>query len=163
MVDIDLASANEATQTIVKMLSTTQQLLTSMSYEQRMQCEYPMNHKTRFDWDFIPKPDRTGVPLWQLDRHQRVLVHTLLKAGLSMRGYTQALQLLADDDLGFEILHGVPDAQREAIVIHHVAPADYVTRQVAKVGKVEYPDHIDLGIPSYGFLPPTCLCLSGRG
>jgi hypothetical protein len=34
-------------------------------------------------------------------------------------------------------------------VIHSVAPADYTTRQVPFIGKVEYPDYIDLGIPWY--------------
>lgn len=228
----DLAGAFEAPATILKMLFTTQQLLASMTYEQRQMCEHPMDHPARFDWDFIPKPDRSGIPLWQLDRHQRVMVHSLLSAGLSMRGYTQALQIMAmenvlrevngpmlgviagdfrspeayyltvfgrpgfddtwswrflghhlslsytivgqrwisvtpcnmgsepasmgtiaplraDDDLGFEILNGVSEQQREQVVIHDVAPADYTTRQVPRIGKVEYPDHIDLGIPWY--------------
>jgi len=57
--------------------------------------------------------------------------------------------LRADEQLGFEILHGLGDAQRKQAVIHHVAPADYTTRQVPRVGKVEYPDYIDLGIPWY--------------
>src|SRR5690606_26063455 len=57
--------------------------------------------------------------------------------------------LRADDDLGFEILNGVSEQQREQVVIHDVAPADYTTRQVPRIGKVEYPDHIDLGIPWY--------------
>ena len=222
----------EAPETIVKMLFTAQQLLYTMTPEQRRSCEYPMDHPGRFDWDFIPKPDRTGVPMWQLDRHQRTLAHTLLKVGLSMRGYTQALEIMAmenvlrelevgrfgvvagdfrhpdayflsffgrpgfedtwawrflghhlslsytivgqqwlsvtpcnmgaqpaemgtltplraDEDLGFDILRGLPDHQRKSAVIHDVAPADYTTRQVPRVGKVEYPDYIDLGIPWY--------------
>jgi len=57
--------------------------------------------------------------------------------------------LRADEDLGFSILGGVPDTQRQRLVIHDVAPADYVTRQVPRVGKVEYPDYIDLGITWY--------------
>jgi hypothetical protein len=38
----------------------------------------------------------------------------------------------ADEDLGFEILHGLGDAQRKQAIIHHVAPADYTTRQVPR-------------------------------
>ena len=57
--------------------------------------------------------------------------------------------LRADEDLGFEILHGLGDAQRKQAIIHDVAPADYTTRQVPRVGKVEYPDYIDLGIDWY--------------
>jgi Protein of unknown function (DUF3500) len=222
----------EAPNTIIRMLFTAQQLLYTMTPTQRDSCEYPLEHPARFDWDFIPKPDRSGIPLWQLDRHQRVLAQTLVKSGLSMRGYTQALEIMAmenvlreleverlgliagdfrhpdayflsffgrpgfedtwawrflghhlslsytiigqrwlsvtpcnmgaqpaemgtisplreDEDLGFMILNGVSNDQRRKLVIHDVAPADYVTRQVPRVGKVEYPDHIDLGIPWY--------------
>ena len=188
-----------------------------------------MDHPGRLDWDFIPKSDRTGIPMYQLNFHQRTLIQTLLKAALSMRGYTQALEIMAmenilrelevdrfgvstgdfrsqdlyfvsffgrpsfedtwawrflghhlslsytivgqrwlsvtpcnmgaqpaemgvlsplraDEELGFEILRGLADQQRKQAIIHHVAPADYTTRQVPRVGKVEYPDYLDLGI-----------------
>ena len=227
-----MQGAYEAPDTIGTMLITAQQLLYTMTPQQRAACEYSMDHPGRFDWDFIPKPDRTGIPLSQLDRHQRTLAHVLLKSGLSMRGYTQALEIIAmenvlrelevgrlgivagdfrrednyfisffgrpgfedtwawrflghhlslsytivgqrwlsvtpcnmgsqpaeigtltplraDEDLAFDILLGLPDHQRKQVVIHDVAPADYATRQVPRVGKVEYPDYIDLGIPWY--------------
>src|SRR4029079_13905015 len=222
----------EAPQTSIRMLSLSAAILYSMTPEQRRACEFPMDHPGRLDWDFIPKSDRMGVPIGQLNFHQRTLVQTLLRACLSMRGYTQALQIMAmenvlreleadrfgvstgdfrsqdlsyvtwfgrpsfddtwgfrflghhlslsytiirqpwlsvtpcnmgaqpaemgvlsplraDEQLGFEILHGLGDGQRKDAVIHHVAPADYTTRQVPRVGKVEYPDYIDLGIPWY--------------
>ena len=89
----------EAPETIRKMLFTAQQLLYTMTAVQRAACEYPMEHPARLDWDFVPKPDRTGLPLWQLDRHQRTLVHVLLRSGLSMRGYTQALEIMAMENV----------------------------------------------------------------
>ena len=89
----------EAPNTIIQMLFTAQQLLYTMTPTQRASCEYPMDDPGRLDWDFIPKPDRTGIPLWQLDRHQRVLAHTLVKSGLSMRGYTQALEIMAMENV----------------------------------------------------------------
>jgi hypothetical protein len=188
----------------------------------------------RADWDFIPKPDRTGVPLFMLDRHQRTLAHTLLKSGLSIRGYSQVLAVMATENIlreleaiergfgvlagefrnpegywftvfgrpGFEdtwgwrvighhlslnftivaqrfvtitplamgaqpipagvldplgahermaleVLHSLPADLRNQAVIHHVAPADFATRQVARVGVEEWPDHVDLGIAGY--------------
>ena len=57
--------------------------------------------------------------------------------------------LKPDEDLGFALLHSLDQAQRSQAVIHTVAPADYATRQVPLVGKVEYPDYVDLGIPWY--------------
>lgn len=224
----------EAPRTIRRMLFGTWALLNSLSPEQRANAVYPMSDPRRVDWDFIPKPDRTGVSMVTMQGHQRTLAQHLLASGLSTRGYSQALQIMAmenllrekevherelgviagdfrdpdnysfsffgrpgfedtwgwrvighhlslsytiidqryltvtpcnmgaqpvpsglfhplrdDEDLAFELLYSLPDAQRKATVIHDVAPADYVTRQVPHIGRVEYPDHVDLGIPSY--------------
>ena len=57
--------------------------------------------------------------------------------------------LRAASSSAFEMLHGLPDGSAVQAVIHAVAPADYATRQVASIGKVEYPDFLDLGIPWY--------------
>jgi hypothetical protein len=214
------------------MLLGVQQLLYTMTPAQREVCQFPMDDPARLDWDFIPKPDRTGLQLGDMDRHQRTLMHVLLKSALSMRGYTQALEIMAmenvlreletplwgiyagdlrnsdayhfsvfgrpgfeeswgwrflghhlslsytivgqhwlsvtpsnmgsqpagmgtltplqvDEDLGFEIFRSLTDEQRGHVHIHNVAPADYATRQVPRIGKVEYPDYVDLGLPWY--------------
>jgi Protein of unknown function (DUF3500) len=224
--------AFEAPETIRRMLFTTWALLYSLDPAQRQHCQFAMDDPGRFDWDFIPKPDRQGIPLARLDSHQRTLAHSLLAAGLSVQGYSQALQVMAmenmlreievprtgvvagdfrhqdqyflaffgrpgfedtwgwrflghhlslsytivgqryltvtpcnmgaqpasagllnplgpDEDLGCALLHSLDAAQRDQAVIHSVAPADYATRQVPFVGKVEYPDYVDLGIPWY--------------
>ncbi len=226
------ADVFEAPETIRRMLVTTWALLYSMDPGQRRHCEFDMADPGRLDWDFIPKPDRQGISLAQLNAHQRTLAQSLLAAGLSVRGYSQALQIMAmenmlreievprlgvitgdfrnqdqyflsffgrpgfedtwgwrflghhlslsytiigqryltvtpcnmgaqpasagllnplgpDEDLGFELLHSLGAAQRDRAVIHTVTPADYATRQVPFVGKVEYPDYVDLGIPWY--------------
>ncbi len=224
--------AFEAPDTIRSMLLAAWAFLSSLSPMQRSACEFAMDHPSRADWDFIPKPDRHGIPLSQLDGQQRQHAHQMLRSGLSLRGYTQALEIMAmenilrelewpmlglgtaqfrnpdlyylcfygrpgfedtwgwrflghhlslsytivgqrwlsvtpsnmgsqpasegvlaplrmDEDLGFEILHGLDSSQRGATIIHDVAPADYTTRQVPRIGKVEYPDYVDLGIPWY--------------
>lgn len=225
----------EAHATIKRMLFATWALLDSLRPELKAQAFIPdMADPRRLDWDFIPKPDRAGIPLHALDRHQKVLAHALLKSGLSMRGYSQALTVMATeamlremegiergfgvlagdfrdpeaywfsfygrpgfedtwgwrvighhlslsctivaqryltvtplamgaqpvpagvlDALGeneqraFEILDSLsPDARAQAVV-HHVAPADFATRQVPYVGAEEWPDNVDLGIVGY--------------
>ena len=57
--------------------------------------------------------------------------------------------LALEEDQGLALLRSLPAEQLDQAVIHTVAPADYATRQVPFVGKVEYPDTIDLGIPWY--------------
>ncbi|UDY23442.1 DUF3500 domain-containing protein [Nocardioides sp. Kera G14] len=225
----------EAPQTIKRMLFTTWALLDSLAPDLRGQMHIPaMDDPRRLDWDFIPKPDRTGVALNKLDHHQRILAHALIKSGLSMRGYSQVLSVMATENLlremeviergfgviagefrdpenywitifgrpgfedtwgwriighhlslsftivaqryltitpfamgampipagvlnplgqseemAFEILDGLSTDLREEAVIHDVAPADFVTRQVPYVGAEEWSDPVDLGIVGY--------------
>jgi hypothetical protein len=225
----------EAPRTIKKMLFATWALLDSLSPDLRARCHLPqLTDPRRADWDFIPKPDRTGIPLAQLQGHQRTLAHTLLKSGLSLRGYSQVLAVMTTENLlremevidrefgvlagefrnpdaywftvfgrpgfedswgwrvighhlslsftivaqryltvtplamgampipagvldplgehgrmAFDLLHALsPDSLAQA-VIHNVAPADYVTRQVPRVGAEEWSDPVDLGIVGY--------------
>jgi hypothetical protein len=225
----------EAPGAIKRMLFSTWALLDSLPPDLRTRMHLPdMADPRRLDWDFIPKPDRTGVPLAELSGHQRTLAHTLLKSGLSMRGYSQVLAVMATENVlreldvierkfgvfagefrnpdaywftvfgrpGFEDTWGwrvvghhlsvnftvvaqryltvtplamgampvpagaldplgeharmafgvldslAPDLRAQA-VIHDVAPADFVTRQVPRVGAEEWPDPVDLGIVGY--------------
>ena len=91
--------AYEAPATIMRMLGSTGAFLWSLTPEQRRLAEFPLDDPRRLDWDFIPKPDRIGVPLWSLDKHQRTLAQSLLQAGLSLRGYTQALQVMSLENI----------------------------------------------------------------
>ncbi|HTW15622.1 MAG TPA: DUF3500 domain-containing protein [Nocardioides sp.] len=225
----------EAPATIKRMMFSTWTLLDSLSPDLRAQMHLPdMADPRRVDWDFIPKPDRTGVPLTKLDHHQKVLAHSLIKAGLSMRGYSQVLAVMATENMlrelevierefgvlagdfrspdaywitvfgrpGFEdtwgwrilghhlslnftivaqryltvtpfamgampipagvldplgqhgrmaldLLHSFSPDLRAQAVVHDVAPADFVTRQVPRVGAEEWSDPVDLGIVGY--------------
>src|SRR6478735_2282176 len=90
----------EAPTTIKRMLFATWALLDTLSPDLRAQARIAdMDDPRRLDWDFIPKPDRAGVPLFKLDHHQRTLAQTLLKSGLSMRGYSQVLSVMATENL----------------------------------------------------------------
>jgi hypothetical protein len=224
----------EAPKTIRQMLFATWALLNSFTADQRGQAVVPLEDPRWLDWDFIPKPDRLGVPLFQMDRHQRRVAMTLLKTGLSMKGYTQALAIMATENVlreleavprsfgvvagdfrdpegywfglygrpafedtwgwrvighhlslsytivrqqlltvtplamgaqpypawqlnplgenqeaAFALLASLRGEQRRRAVIHDTAPADFVTRQIPRVGALELPDYVDLGIPTY--------------
>jgi len=81
------------------MLFATWSLLNGFSADQRARAHFAFDDPRRIDWDFIPKPDRTGIPLFELDRHQKALAHTLLRSGLSLRGYSQALAVMATENI----------------------------------------------------------------
>jgi hypothetical protein len=228
------AMTYRAPETIHRMLLVTWALLSGLNADQRSRATFGMDDPGRLDWDFIPKPDRTGVPLFELDRHQRTIAHSLLKAGLSMRGYSQAVSIMATENvlrelnvldrklgiiggdfrdpdayylsffgrpgfedtwawrvvghhlslsytivgqefltvtpsnmgaqpcpagvldplglsetLAFGLLGDLDSGRLARTVIHDVAPADFVTRQVPRVGARELPDYVDLGLPDY--------------
>ncbi len=224
---------HEDVETIQKLLVGVIGLLDTFSAEQRAAAWYAFDDPRRLDWDIIPKPDRIGVSMHQLDRHQKVVVLDLVRLTVSPEVFTKILAIMqlehvlrareadflgvaaplwrtsdshfltifgrpgfedtwslrflghhvclnitivnqrwicatpsalgqqpvaesgvlsplaADEGLGFELLDSLDDEQRTAAVIHDVAPADFVTRQVPRIGSVEYPDHYDLGMPQY--------------
>ena len=220
-------------QTIQKLLVGVIGLLDTFSAEQRSDAVFPFDDPRRLDWDIIPKPDRIGVSLHNLDRHQKVVVLDLIRLLVSHEVYTKILAImqlehvlrkleadflgvgaplwrtsdsyflsifgrpgfedtwslrflghhvclnvtivnqrwisttpsalgqqpvtdagvlnpLSDDEgLGFALLESLDDRQLQIAVIHDVAPADFVSRQVPRIGALEYPDHYDLGMPQY--------------
>ncbi|RFA10252.1 hypothetical protein B7R54_14325 [Subtercola boreus] len=224
---------HEDAQTIQKLLVGVIGLLDTFSAEQRAASAFEFDDPRRLDWDIIPKPDRVGVSLHNLDRHQKVVVLDLIRLVVSHEVYTKVLAImqlehvlrkieadflgvgaplwrtsdsyflsifgrpgfedtwslrflghhvclnvtivnqrwisttpsalgqqpvigagvlnpLADDEgLGFALIESLDDRQRVSAVIHDVAPADFVSRQVPHIGALEYPDHYDLGMPQY--------------
>lgn len=219
--------------TIQKLLVGLIGLIDTFSAEQREAAVFPFDDPRRLDWDIIPKPDRVGVSLHNLDRHQKIVVLDLVRMTVSPEVFTKVLAImqlehvlralevpflglaaplwrssdsyffsifgrpgfedtwsirflghhvclnvtvvgqrwisttpsalgqqpaleagvlkpLADDEgLGFDLLASFTPEQRAATVIHHTAPADFVSRQVPLIGSLEYPDHYDLGMPQY--------------
>jgi hypothetical protein len=235
MTDSDLAQdpGHEDAQTIQKLLVGVIGLMDTFSAEQRAAALYDFDDPRRLDWDIIPKPDRVGVSMHNLDRHQKVVLLELVRLVVSHEVYTKVLAIMqlehvlrareadflgvaaplwrtsdsyflaifgrpgfedtwsirflghhvcinvtivnqrwisttpsalgqqpmigagvlnpmADDEgLGFELLDSLGDDQRGAAVMHDVAPADFVSRQVPLIGALEYPDYYDLGMPQY--------------
>lgn len=224
---------HEDTQTIQKLLVGVIGILDTFSAEQRAAAVFAFDDPRRLDWDIIPKPDRVGVSMHRLDRHQKVVLLDLVRLTVSHEVFTKILAIMqlehvlrareaaflgvaaplwrtsdsyffsvfgrpgfedtwsfrflghhvclnvtivnqrwismtpsalgqqpaldagvlnplaADEGLGFELLESLTAGQRSVAVIHDVAPADFVSRQVPRIGALEYPDHYDLGMPQY--------------
>jgi Protein of unknown function (DUF3500) len=57
---------------------------------------------------------------------------------------------LADEEgAAFALVTSLSDDLLARAVLHPVSPADFATRYVPRIGAVEYPDVIDLGMPHY--------------
>ncbi|TIC81768.1 DUF3500 domain-containing protein [Nocardioides sp. GY 10127] len=54
-----------------------------------------------------------------------------------------------EESAAFRVLGSLTEEQRTRAIVHPVAPADFVTRYVPRIGSVEYPDVRDLGMPQY--------------
>jgi hypothetical protein len=76
--------------------------LGSLSAEQRSQATFPFESEERLRWHFIPTAGtgigaghpRFGLRIKDMNEQQRQLAHSLLKTGLSQRGYTTATSII---------------------------------------------------------------------
>ena len=68
--------------------------LKALNAEQRSKASFTFEDDTRFEFRFTPRA-RTGLPLKEMTEAQRTQAHGLLKTGLSMRGYTNATDIIA--------------------------------------------------------------------
>jgi hypothetical protein len=97
----------EDVETIQKLLVGLIGLLDTLSAEQRDAALFAFDDPRRLDWDIIPKPDRIGVSLHNLDRHQKVVVFELVRLAVSHEVFTKILaitqleQVLREREAGF--------------------------------------------------------------
>ena len=86
--------AFEDPETIQKLLVGVIGLIDTFSAEQRAAAWFAFDDPRRLDWDIIPKPDRIGVSLHDLDRHQKVVVLELVRLAVSPEVYTKVLAIM---------------------------------------------------------------------
>lgn len=68
--------------------------LSDLNAEQRSKASFVFEDDSRFEFRFTPRA-RTGLPLKDMTETQRAKAHALLKTGLSLRGYTNATDIIA--------------------------------------------------------------------
>ena len=68
--------------------------LASLEPAQRSKAQVLLDHPSRFDWHYVPKARRKGLPLAEMTPAQRELALATLKAGLSAEGHAKALGTL---------------------------------------------------------------------
>jgi Protein of unknown function (DUF3500) len=126
----------------------------------------------RRDRSFLPVPERSGLPIGELDDGQRKLAHELIVAGTSMPGYTKVVSVMAmehvlraltiarrpqmvlapladAEELGYGFMSSLSGRERHAAIIHDRPPPDFATRMVPRIGEVERPDPVFAPEPDY--------------
>jgi len=86
---------------VAQMASAANQLLASLSGEQRQRAVFALDSDERLRFHFIPNEmfERNGVMLKEMSAEQRARAHDLLRAGLSARGYLTATQVMGLEDV----------------------------------------------------------------
>lgn len=85
--------------TIQKLLVGLIGLIDTFSAEQRAAAQFDFADPRRLDWDIIPKPDRIGVSLHDLDRHQKVVVLDLVRMTVSPDVFSKVLAIMQLEQL----------------------------------------------------------------
>jgi hypothetical protein len=76
-----------------------ERFLKTLSSEQRALAVMPMDAPQRTDWHFIPKPQRKGLQLRDMQEAQREAALALLRASLSELGYSKAQRIMTMENL----------------------------------------------------------------
>jgi hypothetical protein len=90
------------------MTQAADKFLATLSDEQEKQTVYPYDSPKRLDWHFIPKDERKGLQVKEMDETQRKALHALLKTALSEAGYSKATTIMSLES----ILHALEKGGR---------------------------------------------------
>jgi hypothetical protein len=92
-----VASAKEVSTGAVgaAMTEAAQKFLAVAEPEERAKGALKFDDPARLDWHNIPKPERKGVQVREMDAEERAACHALLKAGLSPTGYDKVVKIMA--------------------------------------------------------------------
>ena len=75
------------------MLQAAEAFLASLEPEQRSKAQFEFEDTERLNWHFVPRA-RRGLPLKEMSAEQRGLARSILRAGLSQRGYLTASTII---------------------------------------------------------------------
>ena len=77
-----------------EMAAAANNLLVTLTPEQKKQASFEFADDERKNWHFIPRP-RKGLPLKEMTYEQRLLAQALLASGLSNGGYAKAVSIMS--------------------------------------------------------------------
>jgi Protein of unknown function (DUF3500) len=90
-------------QTVPEMVKATNNLLVTLSPEQKSKMVYPFTHAERTNFHFTPGPwngvARQGLPLKAMTPEQTKLAYALLATAVSQKGYTKATTIMSLEEI----------------------------------------------------------------
>ncbi len=89
------AAAENSREVGSAMANAAHEFLASLDPQQRAQADLKFDDPARLDWHNIPKPQRKGIQIGDMNPAQRQHCHDLLRAALSEVGYGKAVKIMA--------------------------------------------------------------------
>ena len=90
-------------QTVPEMVKAANNLIVTLSPEQKTKMMYPFTHDERTNFHFTPGPwngvGRQGLPLKAMTPDQAKLAHALLATGVSQKGYIKATTIMSLEEV----------------------------------------------------------------
>jgi hypothetical protein len=118
-----------------------------------------VRHSGKYLFSFFGEPHAEQTWGWRMVGHHvalnftivegRYLAPTPLLFGAEPAEFGVFKPLKEDEDRGFDLLYALDPEQRRQAIIHDVAPPDFVTRVVSKLGEEEWPADHELGFDHY--------------
>ncbi|HEX4129437.1 MAG TPA: DUF3500 domain-containing protein [Pirellulales bacterium] len=85
------------------MTAAARQFVASLGSAQQAKALMAYDSPERVDWHFIPKPERKGLQIREMDDKQRTAAHALLRSALSQVGYDKATKIMDLENLLIEL------------------------------------------------------------
>jgi hypothetical protein len=116
-------------------------------------------HPGKYQFSFFGEPHAEQTWAWRMVGHHVAVNFTIVDGtyvaptpllfGSEPAQFGVFRPLIDDEDRGFLLLDTLDTAQRQQAIIHDVAPPDFVTRVVKKLGDEELPGDHELGFDHY--------------
>jgi Protein of unknown function (DUF3500) len=118
-----------------------------------------VRHPGKYLFSFFGEPHAEQTWAWRMVGHHVALNYTIVDGtyvaptpllfGAEPAEFGVFKPLKDDEDRGFDLLYALDPEQRRRAIIHDVAPPDFVTRVVTKLGDEELPGDHELGFDHY--------------
>ncbi|MEM9588027.1 MAG: DUF3500 domain-containing protein [Planctomycetota bacterium] len=99
----------------LQMKTFADSFLESLNEKERSLATMPFDSPQRVGWHFIPKDDRKGMPLNQMNTAQQAAARRLLRAALSEAGYTKATKIMMLESVLRELEGPGSEARRDPL------------------------------------------------
>jgi hypothetical protein len=118
-----------------------------------------VRHSGKYLFSFFGEPHAEQTWGWRMVGHHVAVNFTIVDGsyvaptpllfGAEPAEFGVFKALKDDEDRGFDLLDALSPSQRQKAIIHDVAPPDFVTRVVTKLGEEELPGDHELGFDHY--------------